>query len=199
MSVRPKFSTRGSDSLPTGRSSTLYVSSRSFSSLFSWKPPLTSPVANHNQQSVRSCTQSVATISLVHVACVASPRFEENVRNGSGITQECPPPSIPSSLYLPPSPPLSFSLCLFHSVGVQATFIFLRLHEPKSTSSIYLPHRFCSHPNLRSSQLLFVNTLREYNFEHSLFLYLCPAVLFLSLSFFTLFLFLCLFPIPFSL
>jgi hypothetical protein len=36
MSVRPKLSPRGSDSLPTGRSSTLYVSSRSFSSRFSW-------------------------------------------------------------------------------------------------------------------------------------------------------------------
>lgn len=55
MSVRPKLSWRGSDSLPTGRSSTLYESSRSFSSFFSWRPPLTSPVPNHNQQSVRSC------------------------------------------------------------------------------------------------------------------------------------------------
>lgn len=57
MSVRPKLSTRASDSLPTGRSSTLYESSRSFSSFFSWRPPLTSPVPNHNQQSVRSCNQ----------------------------------------------------------------------------------------------------------------------------------------------
>lgn len=43
ISVRPKLNTRGSDSLPTGRSSTLYVSSRSFSSRFSWEPPFTSP------------------------------------------------------------------------------------------------------------------------------------------------------------
>lgn len=43
ISVRPKLNTRGSDSLPTGRSSTLYVSSRSLSSRFSWEPPFTSP------------------------------------------------------------------------------------------------------------------------------------------------------------
>lgn len=123
MSVRPKLSTRGSDSLPTGRSSTLYESSRSFSSFFSWRPPLTSPVPNHNQQSVRSCAQSVATISLVLVD-VASPRFGVNARNGerdnAGMTTSL-------SLFL--------SLSLSVPRGVRATFIFLGPRESRPTLS----------------------------------------------------------------
>jgi len=138
MSVRPKLSTRGSDSLPTGRSSTLYVSSRSFSSFFSWRPPLTSPVPNHNQQSMRS---------LYAISCddLPSPRRRRRIDSLRGKCKkwERDNAGMAISFFLAFSSFLSFSLSL--SLFLSLSFcrcpsnVYLRRTARVQTYSIYLP------------------------------------------------------------